>query len=300
MKRDFARLLTEQRHPRTMRIDTFSVRRIVDLINREDARVAPAVRRERPRLEKAAELIVARLRDGGRLFFVGAGTSGRLGVLEAAELPPTFDTPPGLAQAIMAGGPGAVFASRDGAEDDEAGGAAQVRDRGTGPQDVVIGVAASGVTPFVMGALREAGRRRAGRILVTCNRRGVPPGAADVVVAPLVGPEVITGSTRLRAGTATKMVLTTLTVTAMIRLGKVYGNLMVDLQPRCAKLRDRARRIIAAAAGVSEREAARALRAAGNRTKVAILMLRRKVSLEQALDRLSRCEGRLREALEEE
>ena len=300
MKRDFARLLTEQRHPRTMRIDTLSVRQIVDLINREDARVAAAVRRERPRLERAVELLVGRLRGGGRLFFVGAGTSGRLGVLEAAEMPPTFDTPPGLAQAIMAGGPEAVFASREGAEDDAAGGAARIRDRGVCPQDAIVGVAASGVTPFVLGALREAERRRAGRILVTCNRRGVPPGAADVIISPLVGPEVITGSTRLRAGTATKMVLNTLTVTAMIRLGKVYGNLMVDLQPRCAKLRDRARRIIAAAAGVSEREAARALRAAGNRTKAAILMLRRKISREEALGRLSRCGGRLREALDEE
>jgi N-acetylmuramic acid 6-phosphate etherase len=299
MKRDFARLLTEQRNPRTMRIDTLPAREIVDLINREDAGVAPAVRRERSHLVRAVDLMVNRLREGGRLFFVGAGTSGRLGVLEAAEMPPTFDTPPGLAQAIMAGGPGAVFASREGSEDDAADGAFQVRCRGTGPRDVVVGVAASGVTPFVLGALREAARLRAGRILVTCNRRGVPAGAADVIVSPLVGPEVITGSTRLRAGTATKMVLNTLTVAAMIRLGKVYGNLMVDLQPRCAKLRDRARRIIAAAAGVTEREAARALRAAGNRSKAAILMLRRGVSREEALRRLSRSGGRLREALEE-
>ncbi len=297
MKRDFARLLTEQRNPRTARIDTLSAAGIVDLIGREDASVAGAVRRERRRLSRAVDLVVDRLRKGGRLFFVGAGTSGRLGVLEAAELPPTFGTPRGLAQAIMAGGPRAVFASREGAEDDAADGARQVRRRGAGRRDVVVGVAASGVTPFVLGALREAARRRAGRILVVCNRRGVPPSAADVVVAPLVGPEVVTGSTRLRAGTAAKMVLNTLTVASMIRLGKVYENLMVDLQPRCEKLRDRARRIIMTLAGVTAPEAARALRAAGNRTKVAILMLRRGVSRREARRLLERCGGRLREAL---
>ena len=299
MKRDFARLLTERRNPRTTGIDALTVPGILGLIQREDAAVAAAVRAELPRLARAVGLAVDRLRKGGRLFFVGAGTSGRLGVLEAAEMPPTFDTPPGLAQAVMAGGPRAVFASREGAEDDAADGARQLRRRRVGPRDVAVGIAASGVTPFVLGALREAARRGAGRILVTCNRRGVPPSAADVIVSPLVGPEVVTGSTRLRAGTATKMVLNALTVASMIRLGKVYENLMVDLQPRCAKLRDRARRIIMTVAGVTGPEAARALRAAGNRSKVAILMLRRGVSRGEALRLLERSGGCLREALGE-
>lgn len=297
MKRDFARLLTEQRNPRTARIDTLSVPAILDLINREDATVAAAVRTVRRDLARAVNLLVDRLRRSGRIFFVGAGTSGRMGVLEAAELPPTFGTPRELTQAILAGGPGCVWASKEGAEDDPREGARQLAVRGAKARDVVVGIAASGVTPFVHGALAEAKRRKAGRILVTCNRRGVPRAAADVVVAPLVGPEVITGSTRLRAGTATKMVLNALTVTAMIRLGKVYGNLMVDLVPTNEKLAARSRRIVAAVSGRSEEEAARALRAGGG-TKVAIVMLRRGVSPSEARRLLARSGGLLRGALE--
>ncbi|HXX93218.1 MAG TPA: N-acetylmuramic acid 6-phosphate etherase, partial [Planctomycetota bacterium] len=236
MRRDFGRLQTERPNPRTARIDRLPVDRIVRLIGREDEAVARAVGRAHGEIARGVALLVDRLKRGGRMFFVGAGTSGRLGVLEAAELPPTFGTPPELAQAIMAGGPGCVWASKEGAEDDGADGARQLRRRRVGSRDAVIGIAASGVTPFVHGALAEARRRGAGRILVTCNRRGVSPGAADVVIASPVGPEVIAGSTRLKAGTATKMVLNTLTVAAMIRLGKVYGNLMVDLQTRSAKL----------------------------------------------------------------
>jgi N-acetylmuramic acid 6-phosphate etherase len=299
MKRDFDRLLTEQRHPRTRRIDAMSVSEILETIHREDARVAGAVAAERPRLARAVELVVERLRRGGRMFFVGAGTSGRLGVLEAAEMPPTFDTPPGLAQAVMAGGPEAVWASKEGAEDDAADGARQIRLRKIRPEDVVVGIAASGVTPFVHGALREARRRGAGTILVSCNRRGVPPRSADVVVAPRVGPEVIAGSTRLRAGTATKMVLNALTVASMIRLGKVYENLMVDLQTRSDKLHARARRIVRILTGVSDRRAARALRAAGGRCKTAIVMLRRGVSREEAERLLAAAGGMLRPVLED-
>ena len=295
MRRDFAKLLTEQRNPRSARIDGLSVAGIVDLINREDATVAAAVHAERARIVRAVNLLVARLRRGGRIFFVGAGTSGRLGVLEAAELPPTFDTPRELAQAIMAGGPGCVWASKEGAEDDAKDGARQIKARAT---DVVIGIAASGVTPFVHGALAEAKRRGAGRILVTCNRRGVPRGAADVVIAAEVGPEVITGSTRLRAGTATKMILNTLTVTTMIRLGKVYENLMVDLQTRSDKLVARAKRIVGLLAGVSESEAAEAIEAAGNRAKVAIVMLRKRLPRGAAERLLARHDGMLRAALE--
>jgi N-acetylmuramic acid 6-phosphate etherase len=297
-RRDFERLLTEQQNPRTLRIDTLSVPRILDLIHREDATVAGAVARERRSLARGVDLLVARLRRGGRIFFVGAGTSGRLGVLEAAEMPPTFDTPPGLAQAIMAGGPQCVWASREGAEDRAGDGALQIRRRRVRPGDVVVGIAASGVTPFVHGALQEARRRRAGRILVACNRRGLPRGAADVVIAPRVGPEVIAGSTRLRAGTATKMVLNALTVAAMVRLGKVYGNLMVDLKTRSDKLAARARRIVRVLTGVEEAEAARALRAAGRRAKVAVVMLRRGLSRAGAERLLAGHGGLLRGALE--
>ncbi len=296
MTRDFARLLTEQRNPRTRKIDTLSAAAIVDLINREDATVARAVRAARQALARGVELLVARLRKGGRVFFVGAGTSGRLGVLEAAELPPTFGVPRDLAQGIMAGGPDGVFASKEGAEDDAADGARQLVLRKAGPRDTVIGIAASGLTPFVHGALAEARRRKAGRILVTCNRHGLPRGAADVVIAPLTGPEVITGSTRLRAGTATKMVLNTLSVAAMVRLGKVYENLMVDLLPTNEKLVARGRRIVATIAGCSEAEAARAIREGGG-TKTAIVMLRRGVSRKEAGRLLARSGGLLRGAL---
>jgi N-acetylmuramic acid 6-phosphate etherase len=298
VKRDFARLLTEQRNPRSSRIDALPVDGVLRLIFREDASVARAVAAERRSLARAVELLVRRLRRGGRMVFVGAGTSGRLGVLEAAELPPTFDTPPGLAVAIMAGGPRCVWASKEGAEDREDDGARQVRRLRLRAEDVVVGIAASGVTPFVHGALAEAKRRKAGRILVSCNRRGVPRGAAEVLVAPLVGPEVITGSTRLRAGTATKMALNALTVATMIRLGKVYGNLMVDLQVRSDKLAARAKRIVGALAGVGEAGAARALAAAGGRAKTAIVMLRRGLPRKEAERLLARRGGMLRAALE--
>jgi N-acetylmuramic acid 6-phosphate etherase len=298
VKRDFARLLTEQRNPRTDRIDALPVAEIIDLLNREDATIAGAVGAEKAKIARGVNLLVDRIRKGGRMFFVGAGTSGRLGVLEAAELPPTFDTPRTLAQAIMAGGPECVWASKEGAEDDAEDGARQLRIRALQSLDAVVGISASGVTPFVLGALEEARKKGAARILVSCNRRGVPRDAADVHIAPEVGPEVIAGSTRLRAGTATKMVLNLLTVTTMIRLGKVYENLMVDLQTRSDKLLSRAKRIVGVLGGVSEGEAWRALKKAGGSTKTAIVMLRRGVSHEEALALLERSGGLLRGALE--
>jgi N-acetylmuramic acid 6-phosphate etherase len=298
VKRDFSRLLTEQRNPRTSRIDALSVEEIIDVVNREDAKIAGAVGAEKPKIARAVNLLVDRLKKGGRMFFVGAGTSGRLGVLEAAELPPTFDTPATLAQAIMAGGPECVWASKEGAEDDEQDGARQLRIRAVHALDAVIGVTASGVTPFVLGALAEAGRRGAARILVSCNRRGVPRDAAEVLISPIVGPEVLTGSTRLRAGTATKMVLNLLTVATMIRLGKVYENLMVDLQTRSDKLVARAKRIVSVLASVPEADATRALKKAGGSAKVAIVMLRRKVSREEAVRLLEENAGMLRDALD--
>ena len=284
MKRDFSRLTTEQRNPRTSRLDALPVSEIVDLLNREDATIAGAVGAEKAKIARAVNLLVDRVKKGGRMFFVGAGTSGRLGVLEAAELPPTFDTPRTLAQAIMAGGPECVWASKEGAEDDAEDGARQLRIRAIHSLDAVVGITASGVTPFVLGALGEARRRGAARILVSCNRRGVPRDAADVHIA--------------RAGTATKMVLNLLTVTTMIRLGKVYENLMVDLQTRSDKLVARAKRIVGILGGASGDEAERALKKAGGSAKVAIVMLRRGVSREAALALLERSGGMLRGALE--
>jgi N-acetylmuramic acid 6-phosphate etherase len=230
--------------------------------------------------------------------FVGAGTSGRLGVIEAAEQTPTLETPDPPYQAIIAGGPECVFRSSEGAEDDADDGARQVAARGVGPDDVVVGIAASGTTPFVHGALAEAARRGAGRVLVTCNLVGVPEGAADVVIAPLVGPEVITGATRLRAATACKMVLNMMTVGTMLRTGKVYGNLSVDVPKRSDKLVARATRIVRALTDAGEEEARAALEAAGLRAKVAVVMLRRGVGREEAERVLERAGGFLRAALE--
>jgi N-acetylmuramic acid 6-phosphate etherase len=297
VRRDFARLSTEQANPRTRGLDALGVEGVVAAILREDATVARSVARERRPIVRAAKLVSDRIAGGGRMVFVGAGTSGRLGVLEAAELPPTFDTPPGLAVAVMAGGPACVWASKEGAEDDGPDGARQMRRLRIGAKDVVIGVTASGVTPFVHGALGEARRRGAGRVLVACNRAGVPKGCADVVVAAATGPEVIAGSTRLKAGTATKMMLNAITVASMVRLGKVHGNLMVDLQSRSDKLAARARRIVRTLTGAGEAEVARALSEAGGRAKTAIVMLARGEGRPAAERRLARAGGLLRKAL---
>jgi N-acetylmuramic acid 6-phosphate etherase len=252
----------------------------------------------------AVELIVDALRRGGRLVFVGAGTSGRLGVLEAAECPPTFGTRPGLVQAIMAGGRGAVFRSREGAEDDARAARRAVRER-VRRGDVVVGVSASGVTPFAAAALAEARRRGAGTVLVACNKavlRGRTARAlgATVVIAPGPGPEVLAGSTRLKAGTATKLVLNTLTTASMTRLGKVYGNRMVDMQPRSAKLRARAVRLVAELAGVSRGRARTLLAAARGRARLAIVMARRGLSAPAAARALAEAGGSLRAALQAE
>src|SRR5947207_3720631 len=260
----FERLLTERPNRASRDLDRLSPVRVARLMNREDRRAVAAVGRVAPRIAAAVALIVAALGRGGRLFFVGAGTSGRLGVLEAAECPPTFGTSPRLVQAIMAGGRGAVFRSREGAEDDERAAAREIRRR-VRRGDVVVGVSASGVTPFVRAALAAAAARGAATILVACNATRAPGRA--LLIAPAPGPEVLAGSTRLKAGTATKLVLNTLTTASMTRLGKVYGNRMVDLQPRSAKLRARAERLVAEIAGIDTRRARRALRQARGRVR---------------------------------
>jgi N-acetylmuramic acid 6-phosphate etherase len=268
---------------------------IAALMNREDRRAVAAVGRVRPHIAAAVKQIVAALQKGGRLFFVGAGTSGRLGVLEAAECPPTFGTPPRLVQAIIAGGRGSVFRSREGAEDDEMAARRVVRAR-VRRGDVVVGVSASGVTPFVRTALTVARRQGAATVLVACNAEG-SRSAANLSVVPVTGPEVLAGSTRLKAGTATKLVLNTLTTAAMAGLGRVYGNRMVDLQPRSAKLYERALGLVAELGGVSRKRARAALRASGGRVRVAIVMASGGGNAVEAA-RALRAAGSLRSALQ--
>jgi len=295
----YDRLATERVNPRTRALDRLDARAIARLMNREDRVAVAAVGRVAPAIAAAVDRIVAALRAGGRLFFVGAGTSGRLGVLEAAECPPTFGTRPGLVQAIIAGGRRAVFRSREGAEDDARAAARAVRAR-VRRGDVVVGVSASGVTPFVAGALDTARRVGAATVLVSCNPaalRGRPAGGA-VVVAPAPGPEVLAGSTRLKAGTATKLVLNTLTTASMTRLGKVYGNRMVDVQPRSAKLRARAERLVAEIAGVRPARARLVLQQAHGRVRLAVVMARRNLPAGAAARALRAAGGSLRSALE--
>ncbi|HKB23978.1 MAG TPA: N-acetylmuramic acid 6-phosphate etherase [Methylomirabilota bacterium] len=298
----YARLPTERANRASRALDRLSALEIAALMNREDHRAVAAVGRVRRDVAEAVELIVRALRGGGRLVFVGAGTSGRLGVLEAAECPPTFGTRPGVVRAIIAGGRGAVFRSREGAEDDGRAARRAVRER-VRRGDVVVGVSASGATPFVAAALAEARRRGAATVLVACNphvrrRRAGRASGATVVIAPATGPEVLAGSTRLKAGTATKLVLNTLTTASMTRLGKVYGNLMVDLQPRSAKLRARAARLVEELAGVSRVRATRLLGGAHGSVSLAIVMARRGLGARAAARTLAAARGSLRAALQ--
>ena len=265
--------VTERRNPRTVDIDLASPAEIVDLMNAEDALVAGAVATQRDAIARTIELVETAFRSTGRLFYIGAGTSGRLGVLDASECPPTFGTDPEMVQGIIAGGFPALTRSQEGAEDVAEHGAQAMDDHGVGPKDVVVGIAASGTTPYVHAALARARDLGARTVILSCSPP--PPAvvaAADVAIVPIVGPEVVTGSTRLKAGTATKLVLNTITTGAMIRLGKTYGNLMVDLRATNLKLVDRSERILMEVCGV-ERAAARALLdAAGGRVKTAIVM----------------------------
>jgi len=291
-------LLTEQRNPATMNVDGLSTLEIVTLINAEDAKVAEVVRGELPHIARAVDLIVERLRAGGRLFYVGTGTSGRLGVLDASEIPPTFSAPPTLVQGIIAGGVPALTRSSEGLEDHPEFGARDLLDRGVTGADVVVGLASSGRTPYVVGALAQAREIGCATIGIVCTRPAALAEHADVLITLLVGPEVVTGSTRMKAGTAQKMVLNLLSTTAMIKLGKVYGNLMVDLRPSNSKLRARARRIIRTLASVSDEEAARLLAAADDEVKVALVMALRGVAAAEARQRLQAANGLVRQALE--
>ena len=293
-----AKLTTEKQNPRTARIDRGTALEIVDLINAEDARVARAVRRQRRPLAAAVDVVVRAFRGGGRLFYVGAGTSGRLGVLDAAECPPTFGTRPRQVQGIIAGGRRALVRSIEGAEDRPADGADAIDAHRITDRDVVAGIAACGLTPYVRGALARARKRGATTILITCAPEAAGRTRADVVVNPVVGPEVVTGSTRMKAGTATKLVLNTLTTAAMIRIGKVYGNWMVDLNATNEKLRDRAERIVMELTGLSRAKARKLLAAADGHVKTAVVMHARNVPAPQARELLAQADGSLREAIE--
>ena len=292
--------LTEQRNPATAEIDLAAPLAIVDLMNAEDRKVPEAVHAVRHDIARAIELVEAAFRAGGRLFYVGAGTSGRLGVLDAAECPPTFGTDPALVVGIIAGGFQALVRSKEGAEDDFAAGADAVDGAEVGANDVVLGIAASGSTPYVKGALARAGSRGAKTIILSCTD---PPKDlltnADVAILPRVGPEALTGSTRLKAGTATKLVLNTITTGAMIRWGKAYGNLMVDLRALSAKLHDRGERIVMEVCGVDREAAKAAIAAAEGHVKTAIVMLKRGVDRAGADKLLGEAGGYARRAVGE-
>jgi N-acetylmuramic acid 6-phosphate etherase len=289
--------LTEAQNPRTAAVDALPTLEIVTLINDEDARVAAAVREHLPQIAQAVDAIVERLRQGGRLFYFGAGTSGRLGVLDASEMPPTYGVAPDLVQGVIAGGDSALRQSSEGAEDDAAAGAEAVRRARVGAPDVAVGIAASGTTPWVLGAVEAAQRTGAFTIAVTCSPESPLAHRAQIAIAPAVGPEVIAGSSRMKAGTAQKMVLNTLSTATMIRLGKVYGNLMVDVQPTNAKLRRRALRILRQASGAHAAAAQEALEAADGEVKVALVVLLAEVSAGEARRRLTRAGGVVRSAL---
>jgi len=288
---------TERANPRSAGVDRLGALEIVELINDEDARVPGAVRAVRRPIAAAVELIAGRFRAGGRLLYVGAGTSGRLGVLDAAECPPTFGSRPGRVQGIIAGGRRALVRAVEGAEDSASDGAEAVDGRGVGPDDVVVGIAACGLTPFVRGAMRRARQRGAAVVFVTCSPESVCDVDADVIINPEVGPEVVTGSTRMKAGTATKLILNTLTTGAMVRTGKVYGNLMVDLTATNAKLRDRSERIVRELTGLDRRAARRLLDRAGGRVKVALVMHIRRVDARRARRLLKEAGGFLRDVI---
>ncbi|MDE2653607.1 MAG: N-acetylmuramic acid 6-phosphate etherase [Gemmatimonadota bacterium] len=284
--------LTEQRNPRSGGIDRLSSLEIVRVINAEDARVSAAVGGVAEAIARAVDLALAAFRKGGRLIYVGAGTSGRLGVLDAAEMPPTYGTDPGMVQGVIAGGFAALVRSQEGAEDHPGEGADAIDDKGVGPADFVIGIATSGTTPYVHGALARARDLGARTGFLLCTPP--PPALAedhDVVIAPLTGPEVITGSTRMKAGTATKMVLNTITTAAMVRFGKVDGNLMVDLQVTCEKLQDRGERILMVTVGIGRAEARELLARAGGHVKTALVMHRLGLDAEAASAALEAVDG---------
>ncbi len=291
-------LVTEQPNAISSDIDTLSTLGIVQLMNSEDRKVALAVELQADSIAKAVDIIAARIGAGGRLIYLGAGTSGRLGVLDASECPPTFNTPPEMVVGIIAGGTTALTSAIEGAEDDSESAVVDLQARGLSNRDVLVGIATSGRTPYVIGGLRYAQSIGAYTIGLTCNPDSELDPCSDIVIAPVVGPEVISGSTRLKAGTATKMVLNILTTAAMVRLGKTYGNWMVDLRATNIKLKARSVRIVATIAGLNEQRATDQLVQCDGEVKTAIVASKRTVEAAVARDLLKRAEGKLRLALE--
>jgi N-acetylmuramic acid 6-phosphate etherase len=293
-------LPTEAINPASLAIDRTPVRDIIDMMVNEDRKVIAAVQKEKERIAHGIEIVAQSLRKGGRIIFVGAGTSGRLGVVEASEMPPTFGTSPRVVQAIMAGGQDAVFKAKEGVEDNYEEGARSIARLRLGQKDVVVGVSASGMTPFVRGGLTRARKAGAKIIFVTCWPGSELQAFVDLQIAPAVGPELIAGSTRLKAGTATKMVLNMLTTVAMIKVGKTYGNLMVDVQTGSEKLKDRARRILNVVTGIDYDEADALLKRSKYNVKAAIVMQKTGLTLTQALRRLKKADDSVRKAIGED
>ena len=295
---DLNSIKTEQRNSRTAQIDTMSTLSMVKLINEEDKKVAVAVGDEAEHIAQAVDVIAAQLKQGGRLVYSGCGTSGRLGILDAVECPPTYSTDPGEVIGLIAGGNEAIFRAKEGAEDDEALGAEDLKKIDFGSKDVLVGIAASGRTPYVLGAMNYAKEQGAHVIGISCNPGSQVEKTAEIAITPTPGPEVVTGSTRMKRGTAQKMVLNMLSTGAMIKLGKVYGNLMVDVKPSNEKLIRRCVTIVCSAAECTEEEAAAALKQCGYHPKVAIVMILRDVDAETANRLLEEAGGRIAKVLE--
>lgn len=297
MEIDLSKLTTEQQNENSIGIDSKSVEEIIDIFNFEDRKVIEAVVNEKKNIAKAIEIIVDSFQNGGRLIYVGAGTSGRLGVMDAAECPPTFGVERDMVQAIIAGGSEALIRSIERAEDSPEEGAFAIKARNVNEKDVVVGIATSGRTPFVIGALKEAKRLGAKTILIMCNQLDVELPFVDLFILPIVGPEIIAGSTRLKAGTATKMILNMLTTISMIKIGKVYDNLMVDVQAWNEKLLDRAKRLVMKLGNVDHETAEKLLMDAHGKAKVAIVMARTGCNYEKAMELLNICKGSLRKII---
>ncbi len=296
---ELQRLATEQRNPRSMEIDTASVETILEIINSEDHLVAEAVKTQLPFIADAVRIIVHAFQNGGRLFYAGAGTSGRLGILDASECPPTFGSDPDQVQGLIAGGRPAVFQSQEGAEDLEENGARAIEEAGVNSTDVVCGIAASRRTPYVVGAVNHARKMGCKTLFITCTPRNEFNIDVDVAICPVVGPEVVMGSTRMKSGTAQKLVLNMLTTASMIRMGKVYENMMVDLQMTNAKLVERSRRTVMTVTGVDYASATAILNNAGGHVKTALVMHLAAVSAEDAGKRLSSANGFVKDAIAE-
>lgn len=295
---ELQKIATEQRNPNTMNIDTLSTLDMMKLINQEDHRVADAVGEVTDKIAQAVDVIAEKLAAGGRLIYCGAGTSGRLGILDAVECPPTYSTDPETVQALMAGGYGAIFKAVEGAEDSKELGVQDMQNIHFSQKDVLVGIAASGRTPYVRGCMEYAKQLGAPTVAVTCCPGSELDQFADIGIAPAPGPEVVTGSTRMKSGTAQKMVLNMLSTGAMIKLGKVYGNLMVDVKPSNEKLIRRCVTIVCSAAECTEAEATKALEDCDYRPKVAIVMVLRGVDAETACAMLQKAEGRIAKVLE--